>query len=210
MIYKLFSILIVTSIFFITKPASAQNSIRYWPNGVVPYEIHPEANESFIAQSFIKACQTWGMAGRVQCRPRRSSDRNYVYVVPYEYSFSQTGMQGGRQEVGIARDGNFRHTLHEIGHLLGFEHEHVRSDRDRYIEILWDEMYPEAMPDYYIKPEYRQSTPYDIDSVMHYTPASASATGYATMLSRDGRTRFGNTGQLTDYDKIDLVNIYGR
>jgi hypothetical protein len=32
--------------------------------------------------------------------------------------------------------------LHEIMHILGFSHEHVREDRDQYITVMWDNIKP--------------------------------------------------------------------
>lgn len=32
--------------------------------------------------------------------------------------------------------------VHEVMHILGFSHEHTRSDRDQHISILWDNIKP--------------------------------------------------------------------
>lgn len=32
--------------------------------------------------------------------------------------------------------------IHEIGHSIGFYHEHARSDRNHYVKILWQNVKP--------------------------------------------------------------------
>ncbi|RXG57445.1 Zinc metalloproteinase nas-1 [Armadillidium vulgare] len=52
---------------------------------------------------------------------------------------SDIGRRKNRQEVDLAQFCLDRGTiLHELNHVVGFEHEHVRPDRDQYIEVIWD------------------------------------------------------------------------
>lgn len=65
--------------------------------------------------------------------------KKYVLLSPYRcYSF--VGRQGSVQTVSLARNGCLYHSTvqHELLHALGFNHEQTRSDRDSYIQIIWD------------------------------------------------------------------------
>ena len=59
--------------------------------------------------------------------------------------------------------------LHEIGHALGLEHEHVRAIRDQYLEILIDNVQTNFLPSFALQANVETfSLPYDYHSVMHY------------------------------------------
>ena len=62
-----------------------------------------------------------------------------TYSIFFSYRcYSSIGRVGGRQVVSLHDDCKYRgKVIHEILHALGFFHEHSRSDRDRYIKVIW-------------------------------------------------------------------------
>ena len=80
--------------------------------------------------------------------------------------------------------------VHELGHVIGFYHEHQRPDRNKYVEILWDNL----INSQYIRNDYEimysahaVGTKYDYKSIMHYGPTDNSANGNATMIIKNER-----------------------
>lgn len=64
------------------------------------------------------------------------------YVVDRCYSY--LGRQSGQQVVSLQRFGCVYHSTvqHELLHALGFHHEQNRSDRDKHIRILYQNIIP--------------------------------------------------------------------
>jgi len=89
--------------------------------------------------------------------------------------------KGARVDVNITafwwRQGEWM-PAHELGHVLGFHHEHQRWDRDAYVTVRYEHIKPGRQHDYDWIPKTNwivSSTAYDYFSIMHYRTCWASA-----------------------------------
>lgn len=63
--------------------------------------------------------------------------------------------------------------IHELGHVIGFWHEHTRPDRDKYIKVHWDNIIKEKQVNFDKRNTIEidsRGRPYDLNSIMHYGP----------------------------------------
>lgn len=89
----------------------------------------------------------WETKTCVRFVPRQPSDASYVEITPNDgtsaYCYSYVGRQGGRQIMKMfgecMRNGAM---IHELGHVVGFNHEHQRPDRDDFILIHFENINP--------------------------------------------------------------------
>ena len=59
-------------------------------------------------------------------------------------------------------------------HAIGFSHEHSRSDRDRYINIKWDNIKEKSEKNFKTRDYNNLIGDYDFCSIMHYSPNQGS------------------------------------
>ena len=78
--------------------------------------------------------------------------------------------------------------VHELMHVLGYEHEQNRADRDSFITVNFANVDPRAVDQFTIITADSSffGTPYDINSVMQYGSSSFSINGLPTILAKDG------------------------
>ncbi|KAF4517888.1 hypothetical protein B566_EDAN001842, partial [Ephemera danica] len=79
----------------------------------------------------------------VRFRPRVTSrDEDYVSIESFKAGcYSAVGRIGGRQILNLQARGCtalIGIPIHELMHVIGFHHEHSRSDRDTYVKIHWN------------------------------------------------------------------------
>lgn len=154
-----------------------------WPGGMIPFDISKLAPGQ--QEKVRRAMQRWLDTGaKLQFVPR-SNQVEYVYFTGQTdagNNTSHTGFKpGARADINITafwwRQAEWM-PAHELGHVLGFQHEHQRWDRDAHVTIHYEHIKPGRAHDYDWIPRTNwlvTTTAYDYRSIMHYRVCWTSA-----------------------------------
>lgn len=138
-----------------------------WPGGVVPYAIQ------YAGQWPHEPYLDWAIgdverSANIRFVPRTIED-DYLLIVPSDVNASYVGMRGGPQNLWMFNFTSVGTWTHELMHAVGLYHEQSRPDRDRYVEIVWGNIDPFTVHNFWIYPgRYAEISPYDYASIMHY------------------------------------------
>lgn len=150
-----------------------------WPNGIVPYEIDPNLpNQKRISDAIAHWEEKTSIRFVRRTNSNASQYPNYIYFKPSTGCWSLIGMQGGKQDIGLAGGCGTGATIHEIGHALGLWHEQSREDRDKHIQIHWQNI--EFLHQHNFNQHITDGDDYesyDYDSIMHYGATAFSKNG---------------------------------
>lgn len=157
----------------VTRAATAKKE-RIWDYGVIPYEI--DANFSGAHKALFKqAMRHWENFTCIKF-VERNPEEHPNYIVFTERSCgccSYVGKRGnGPQAISIGKNcDKFGIVVHELGHVVGFWHEHTRPDRENHVviqksNILNGQEYNfNKLSDDDVN---SLGLPYDYHSIMHY------------------------------------------
>lgn len=139
-----------------------------WPGGVIPYAIDgtvPETVRRMIRDAVVAYDPT-----PVRFIERTTQSDYVVFSVRAgNASVSQIGKVGGAQSIGLLPTVKTWTIIHEMGHAAGLMHEHMRGDRNRYVDVRWNNLPYEAYPQFVSRPcDGLDVGAYDFQSIMHY------------------------------------------
>lgn len=189
---------------------TCQGNTCLWPKSVdgfvyVPYIISPQYDdmdritiETGMLDISSKTC--------VKFVPRTHQE-SYVDIQPRLGCWSFLGQTGGSQVLSLQSPGCMWSGVasHELMHALGFVHEQSRSDRDRHVKILWDNILKGQTFNFKKYETNNLNTAYDFDSVMHYGRYAFSENGEPTIIPKpDPNTPI---GQREGPSRLDLHKI---
>lgn len=128
----------------VTRAATAKKE-RIWDFGVIPYEI--DGNFSGAHKALFKqAMKHWENFTCIKFIERNPVDHpNYIVFTERACGCcSFVGMRGlGAQAISIGKNcDKFGIVVHELGHVVGFWHEHTRPDREKHVVINKDNISP--------------------------------------------------------------------
>jgi parallel beta-helix repeat protein len=148
-----------------------------WPGGIVPYVFttNVSAAEQVV---YLNGMKEWSLSANIQFVPW-TTQTNHV-ILDLDYLQGTNTYVASVPPVMTIDNLSRAQVCHETGHLLGFQHEHVRTDRNGYIIVNFTNIDTGQTTNgsgegsgnvtslYLIDSNSTPNGPYDFESVMHY------------------------------------------
>lgn len=168
---------------------SVLSGAQKWTNNTVPYVIDTNLGSREV---ILRSMQAWSSkVPKLKFTERTAANAdqhpNYVYFTtglnPDACLSRGVGMMGGRQNVELVGGCGFGQIVHEIGHVIGLNHEQNRSDRNGMVRVKMTNILRGYGGQFKQRPDsYKDAGTYDLDSIMHYEPNAFSCNGQPTIV----------------------------
>ena len=178
-----------------------------WPGAIVPYTISPNFTEISTLNDAIAAIES---VTNLRFVKRQPAQKDFVEVRNHSAECrSSVGRKGGKQTIGCAPFGfGVDALIHEFCHAVGMIHEHQRSDRNNFVQIIKANISAGKEHNFTINNRSRNRTAYDYKSIMHYHSSAFSRGTMPTIQPLVAGVVIGSTRVLTANDILALNTEY--
>ncbi|CAH2325876.1 astacin-like metalloendopeptidase [Pelobates cultripes] len=188
----------------------------FWPKSVMGIVNIPYTLSSDYAPAdtmvILSAMQEYTTLTCVHFTERKT-EVDYVQIRSVDGCWSYLGRIGGPQDLSLLKYSCVAKGIvqHELNHVLGFVHEHTRSDRDSYVDIVWANIANGHASNFESEPNTNNLfSPYDYTSVMHYGRyAFSNVQGQPTINPKpDATVPIGQRYGLSSLDLLKINRLY--
>lgn len=153
------------------------SSISLWPDGIIYYEFDPSIFH--LRELILKVMQQFHDETCIRFVPRLNNEPDFLRIEALRGCFSYIGRIGGEQTLSLGDGCEYRGTIaHELLHSVGFYHHQNRSDRDDFLEIVWENIARGKENQFYkmAPQENVLLNEFDYNSIMLYGPRTFGKT----------------------------------
>ncbi|XP_063633552.1 hatching enzyme 1.2-like [Cydia splendana] len=188
-----------------------------WPDNVVVYEFAEGHFTQAAQNAILNGIAAIERNSCVRFRLRNNNDRNYVRVTNFNdgcYAHVGYWSTRGVHILNLTWPSCSLHTtiVHEWLHILGFLHMQSTHNRDDYVRIMWENIWP-GMEHNFDKYESNivnnMGLPYEYASSMHYGGYGFSINGRPTMVALyDWHGQMGQQDYVSYWDYLRVRRHY--
>ncbi len=181
-----------------------------WNDSIIPYQISSSISSQTTISRIRTAIAHWQDKTQLEFVELTATNAarypDYIEFIPSSGCSSYVGRQGGKQNIWVGSYCTSGNIIHEIGHAAGLFHEHIRSDRDSYVTINWENIKEGKSHNFNNQSSGINLGLYDYGSIMHYGAYSFSKNGQPTITVKNTGT-IGQRSALSTGD-IAAVNAH--
>jgi Astacin (Peptidase family M12A) len=186
---------------------------KRWPNATLVWRLN--STESYYRQQLEAAFELWRDGSGIQF-VERTNQTGYVDIIPSNVNLTAVGYYNMAVPMDLASWGSIGTLAHEIGHALGAQHEHQRSDRDTYVNVDEKNVIEDYRGNFTKISSTKNVSGYDFLSIMHYAmyvPSFSIESSRPVISPKAGYEQYndkiGHLSYLSDQDKTDMMTYYG-
>ncbi|XP_039262787.2 MAM and LDL-receptor class A domain-containing protein 1-like isoform X1 [Styela clava] len=180
---------------------------------LIPYKIAAKYNRTEVA--IIKSgMELYTKHTCIRFVPKKS-EIAYIFITDAKGCWAYVGKTGySSQTVSLGRPGCVAKgiTAHELMHVVGFQHEHSRTDRDKYVTILEHNIQKDMRQNFDVHKSTKNLVIYDYNSVMHYSKTAFSKFQYLPAIQiypkRKPEPEIGQRDRMSPYDIEEIKYLY--